>query len=666
MITLMTPLLRSSLLLSALWVASPQVSAQLIQQELFETANASQVLARPDGGVLVLSDAGFVNGAPTGNVSGVIGLAADGSAQAVWSQSLSSVLALARDPVDATVLVGGTFETVNAAGGTQARARIARFSADGTLLPWSIVPDAGETPLTRVERIVALANGDLVFIDQPAFEPARVCRAPGGEAVYRCVHEITGGIRVLQALPDGGVLLGGSLLQLGTTAMPPLFRLQADTLALDASFSYAGTSDVTAAAVDGSGLWVASGTQLQRLNPNGSSSGAPAVLANGSINALQVDGTGGVFAGGSFSIIADAERARLARLSASGAADPLWVGPAITGSVRDMALLDDRLVAVGVLNSREARAAALISLSPLDGSPTTQAAAIRLGNAVRPSALLATATADGGAVFAGAFSHNADEILLPGVLKVDAAGAPVPGWAPTLPGVVSGLLGGPDGFVYVVLRTGASALTWQYSLRRVAIADAALDSGWQFSLGSSNPRALMIDSGHLWVGYVDGAIGNRSRLLRVSLGEQAVLDPSWTSQAEVNGIARALIALADGSVLMLPVPVGSGVIFDPPPPPPPPAPRLARFVRDSAGVQALPFGPTFVSGALVSDVALMSDGRLLLMELNGSGTSGLRRLSADGDPRCRLRSRPRCPAAGRRHRAGRSEGSRLSGRGSTA
>jgi hypothetical protein len=352
------------------------------------------------------------------------------------------------------------------------------------------------------------------------------------------------------------------------------------------------------------------------------------VLANGSINALQVDGTGGVFAGGSFSIIADAERARLARLSASGAADPLWVGPDITGSVRDMALLNDRLVAVGVLNSREARAAALISLSPVDGSPTTQAA-IRLGNAVRASALFATATADGGAVFAGAFSHNADEILLPGVLKVDAAGAPVPGWAPVLPGVVSGLLGGPDGFVYVVLRTGAGPLTWQYSLRRLAIADAALDSGWQFSLGSSNPTALMINAGNLWIGYVDGSMGNRSRLLRVSLGEQAVLDPSWTSQEEVNGIARALIALADGSVLMLPAPVGSGVIFNPPPPIPP-APRLARFVRDSAGVQALPFGPTFDSGAVVSDAALMSDGRLLLMELNGSGTSGLRRLAADG------------------------------------
>jgi hypothetical protein len=628
MITLMTPLLRSSLLLSALWVASPQVSAQLIQQELFETANALQVLAQPDGGVLVLSDAGFVNGAPTGNVSGVLGLAVDGSVQPVWSQSLSSVLAMARDPMDATVLVGGTFETVNAAGGTQARARIARFSADGTLLPWSIAPDAGETPLTRVERIVALANGDLVFIDQPAFEPARVCRAPGGEAVFRCVHEIIGGIRVLQALPDGGVLLGGTLLQLGDTAVPPLVRLQAQTLALDGSFSYSGSGEVTAAAVDGGGLWVASGTQLQRLNSNGSSSGTPAVQANGSINTLQADGTGGVFAGGSFSLIADAERARLARLSASGAADPLWVGPDITGSVRDMALLNDRLVAVGVLNSREARAAALISLSPVDGSPTTQAA-IRLGNAVRASALFATATADGGAVFAGAFSHNADEILLPGVLKVDAAGAPVPGWAPVLPGVVSGLLGGPDGFVYVVLRTGAGPLTWQYSLRRLAIADAALDSGWQFSLGSSNPTALMINAGHLWIGYVDGSMGNRSRLLRVSLGEQAMLDPEWASQAEVNGIARALIALADGSVLMLPVPAGSGVIFNPPPPIPP-APRLARFVRDSAGVQALPFGPTFDSGAVVSDVALMSDGRLLLMELNGSGTSGLRRLAADG------------------------------------
>lgn len=628
MITSMTPLLRPSLLLSALVLASPQAGAQLIQPELFDTANATQVIARSDGGLLVLSPAAFVNGAPLSNASGVIGLAADGSVQPVWSQSLSAALALARDPVDGSLLVGGTFQTINTTGGVEGRSRIARFAADGTLLPWSIAPEAGESALTRVERILALADGDLVFIDQPMSALPRLCHADAGAAVYRCVHDITGGIRVLQALPDGGVLLGGSLLQLGDTAVPPLVRLQADTLALDASFSYSGTSEVTAATVDGSGFWVASGTQLQRLNLDGSSGGAPAVQANGSINALRVDGAGGVFAGGSFSTLAGLARARLARVSAAGAVDPLWEAPAITGSVRDIALQAERLIAVGPLSSQQAQAAGLITLDRLDGRLAAQAPATRFGVAPNSGTLLATATSDGGAVFAAAFSHTADEVV-PGLLKVDAAGAPVPGWAPTLPGVVSGLLGGPDGFVYLVLRSGASPLSWQYSLRRVAISDATVDPDWQLALGTSNPTALMIDAGYLWIGYVDGAMGNRSRLGRVSLGEQATVDPNWTTEAEVSGIARKLIALPDGSVLMLPAPAFSGVIFDPPPPVPP-APRLARFVRGSLGVQAQTFGPSFAAGARVADVALMADGRLLLMELNGSGTSGLRRLAADG------------------------------------
>jgi len=629
MTTAMTPLLKSSLLFSALVLSSPQARAQLIQAALFETANVSQVIVRSDGGVLVLSPAAFLNGASLNNASGVIGFAADGNVQPVWSQSLPSVLAVARDPLDGSVLAGGMFSTVSTAGGTEMRARIARFTADGTLLPWSIAPDSGESPLTQVNRVLALASGDVVFVDQPSASAPRLCHADAGAAVYRCVHEITGGISVLQALPDGGVLFGGSLLQLGDTKVPSLVRLQADTLALDSSFSYSGSSEVTAAAVDGNGLWVASGTQLQRLNLNGGSSGVPPVLANGSITALQPDGTAGVFAGGSFSALAGLARARLARVSAAGAVDPVWEAPAINGSVRDIAVQGERLIAVGPLSSQQAQAVGLITLDRLDGRPAAQAAPVRLG--VVPSstpALLATPTADGGAVFAGAFSHTAGRVL-PGLLKVDAAGEPVSGWVPTLPGAVSALLAGPDGYLYVVVRSGATPFTWQHSLRRLSIGDATVDPDWQLALGTSNPTTLMIDAGHLWAGYVEGPSGNRSRLLRVSLGEQAVIDPDWSTQVEVNGAAMKLIALPDGSVLMLVAPVGSGVVFNPPPPSIP-APRFTRFVRDGSFLQALPFGPLFASGTLVSDVALMGDGRLLLVELNSNAPSGLRRLAADG------------------------------------
>ena len=613
----------------SLSLAAPLAKAQRIEPELFQTADSFQVLALPDGGTLVRTDAGFVNGLSVANSSGVLGFAADGTQLPGWGTVAQTIRTLAHDPADGSVLIGGDFSTVSGPGGAQPRARIARLSASGELLPWALAPDADQQALENVLRIAVLGNGDVVFVDAPSGGLQRVCRAEAGAAVYRCPLQFAGTVNVLQALPGGAVLLGGSLQFEEQGPLSALVRLLPDTLQRDPAFNYVGGSQARAATLVDNRLWVSAGTQLQRLGADGSVESELSVDADANILALLPDSSGGFWAAGQFSVIGGAERARVARLSAAGMVDPLWQGPDVQGSVQGLAAQAGRLLLAGRLHSLPAQAVGLLALERLDGGLASGGVPVRLGSRPPSAALLSAATADGGAVFAGSFSHSADEVL-PGVLKVDASGALQPGWTTQLPGRITRLIAGPDGFVYTSLESGPTVLTLQYSLRRIRLADAALDAGWHLPLGIRFPTALMIDGGHLWAGYVQRFNGTQSSLLRVSLGAEAVLDPAWDSEVSVNGIASRLIALPDGSVLMLPQPPPPSVIFNPPPPIPP-GPRLARFSREAGmGVQSQPFGPEFASGARVGDVVRLADGRLLLTQLSGAVTSGVRRLLADG------------------------------------
>lgn len=610
-------------------LAAPAAKAQLIEAELFQTADAFQVLALPDGELLVRTNAGFVNGQSVSNSSGVLGFAADGSVLPAWGTVAQSIRTLARDPSDGSILIGGDFSTVSSSDGAQPRARIARLSASGGLLPWSLAPDADEQALENVSRIAVLGNGDVVFVDAPAGGLQRLCRAESGAAVFRCPLQFAGTVNVLQALPGGAVLVGGSLQFEQQGPFSALTRLLADTLQRDPAFNYAGGSQVRAAALVDGRLWVSAGTQLQRLDADGGVEPEFSVSADANILALLPDPTGGLWAAGQFNVIGGIERARVARVSAAGQVDPLWQGPDVRGSVQGLAAQADRVRLVGRLHSLPAQAVGLLALDRVAGGLITASQPARLGNLLQPAALLSTPTPDGGAVFAGSFSHSAGEVL-PGLLKVDSSGALQPGWTAQLPGRVTRLIAGPDGFVYASVESGLTVSTLQYSLRRIGLANATLDNGWQLPLGIRFPTAFMIDAGHLWAGYVQRFNGTESSLLRVSLAAEATLDPAWENGTSVNGIASRLIALPDGSVLMLPQPPPPSVIFNPPPPIPP-GPRLARFRLEAGfGAQGQPFGPQFPSGARVGDVARLADGRLLVMQLSDALSSGPRRLLADG------------------------------------
>lgn len=617
-----------TLVLAAVPVCFAQ--AQVIDPTLLQTAQVSSVLVPPEGGLLVVTDASFVDGEDVGSNISVRRFSDNGEIDLSWRLP-QYTRAVARDPQDGSIIVAGMFSTVNGPNGAVPRQRIARLSASGQLQPWSLQPDEGQLPLSNVERLLFMGNGDLMFIDGAGGTQSRLCVVAASESVYRCVHEITGEVRVLKAMADGSVLMGGSMVRLGDAPVPSLLRLLPGSLARDEAFSYSDTSAITAVEIQNGTVWVGAGARLRRLMSDGSIDPSLSIDANGTLWSLRADGIDGLFVGGSFSTIGGVDASRLARLrtTATPVIDTLWRSPAIVGDVRDIAVLPDRVLAAGGLHSIAAQAAGLISLGRANGAAVEANRPPRLGKSANSPSLVSAPLPDGGALFAGDFTQSRDEVL-PGLLKVDSSGAPVAEWAPELPGHVMAMVSGRDGFVYVGLVRHVSAFVQEYTLRRLSLVDGSLDHGWQLPLNDGVPSALTIDSGTLWYGVKPGGSNSFiSYVRRVGLGTTAVPDFRWNISSGFTGTIGRIIPLPDGSALVPRGPVSSsGVIFFPPPPSPP-GPRMYRFSPGEFGIEVLPFGPDFTG--FFSDIARQADGRILALELSGSTGAILRRLSASGE-----------------------------------
>lgn len=605
--------------------------AQTINPTLLITPQVSSVVVLPGDGMLVFTDATHVNGEAAGG--GLRKLLDNGELEHAFN-SPQDVYAAARDPVDGSFVLGGSFSQVSGSNGPQPRAGLARYSAGGQLLEWALQPHPGEEPLIGVSRLAFTSSGDLLFVGQVSPERRRLCVNAAGASVFRCSHDIAGSVTVFEAQSDGSVLLGGDILQLNGVPIPRLVRLLPGTLDLDTSFNYPdASSDLNAVAVQNGTVWVGAGSRLYRLMGDGSIDPSIDIQANASIRSVRTDGSDGLFVGGSFSTIGGVERPRLARLQTSGMAvvDPLWQPPAINGSVRDIAVLSDRVLAAGPLDSMPAQAAGLIALNRTNGETVVSSRPARLGLSAPNASLVSAPTADGGAVISGRFTQTRLGIV-PGLLKVDSSGEEVAGWAPELSERVVALVGGPDGFVYAGFARDITPSLRDYSLRRLSIADGSLDENWRYPMpwGDHIPSALTIDSGYLWFGYrPDSASGNSSGIGRVSLGATAVPDAAWSYNLSFTGVAAKIIPLADGSALVLRgVLPPSGAIFFPPLPIPP-GPRMYRFVPGEFGVSMQPFGPD-LSGVL-TDIVRQRDGRVLGLEIDYSGVSTLRRFSANGE-----------------------------------
>jgi uncharacterized delta-60 repeat protein len=158
----------------------------------------------------------------------------------------------------------------------------------------------------------------------------------------------SGGPAALLLQPDGKVIVGGTAIGFGGAAHGTLERLNADG-SLDAAFNPSGLGAVNALALQSDGKILVGGAApgaLVRLNADGSTDSSFAPAPNGTVNALAVQADGRIIVGGAFTSIGGSSVSYLARLTSAGAADPTF-NPALNAAVTAISLQSSGKVLFG-------------------------------------------------------------------------------------------------------------------------------------------------------------------------------------------------------------------------------------------------------------------------------------------------------------------------------
>ncbi|HLH53442.1 MAG TPA: delta-60 repeat domain-containing protein [Verrucomicrobiae bacterium] len=279
--------------------------------------------------------------------NGIARLNPDGSVDAGFdpgkgiSGGFGSVNAIAVQPADGKVLIGGSFTSVN---GTN-RTGVARLNADGSL-DLSFNPGTGADG--TVKTIVVQPDGSILlggsFSTVHGKSRGRVARLDtSGNLDTNFVSGMGADAEVdcLALQRDGSVIIGGRFTHFNGASQPRIARLNGTNGAVDVSYNVGvGASDVVNALLlqpDGKVLAGGGFTNINsanlfaiaRLQTNGvvDPSFATSVdyLAYTSVFALAQQSNGKVFIGGSFTSIGGVGQPSFARLNADGTLDKGFV-----------------------------------------------------------------------------------------------------------------------------------------------------------------------------------------------------------------------------------------------------------------------------------------------------------------------------------------------------
>gem|GEM_PF-2543192 len=177
-------------------------------------------------------------------------------------------------------------------------------------------------------------------------------------------------VNALYTLPDGRIYVSGGFTTFnGSTTNRYIVRLNANG-ALDQSFAYSTNFSASVLAVDGQGrLLAASGTQLRRILPNGTtdtSFPAAGITFNFAINTLTVQPDGKILIGGVFTTPAN----YLVRLNDDGTRDDTFT-PAVAAVVDSLLLLPNGSFLVGSYNGGTIQLRRFFADGSLDNSWTS-------------------------------------------------------------------------------------------------------------------------------------------------------------------------------------------------------------------------------------------------------------------------------------------------------
>lgn len=458
---------------------------------------------------------------------------------------------------DGSVIVGGTFTAL----GGVAVTNIAKIRSDGTVDPsWAPVLPGFANQITPPPWSS--------FFGDPV---VAALATDGEDAVYA-----GGTISGVTGLPSGLLVV----------------KISASTGVVDTTFRARFTSNVYALSVDSNGIYVggafsqagaSSATMLPRSRlaklsrSTGSVDASWNPGANGAINALALDGLGGLIVGGSFSTLGGVPRANLGRVFVDGiggadtawianadrqvrallvVADALYVGGdyfniggasriflsklALNGGV-DIGWANSSIGGIGVTALATDGASLYVARDGIAGStmridqyPTGGSGAPSPNWSIQVDAPPRTLSASGSMITIGGEFDRAAAQLRAGVARVDAAALLQPELSAELPGVVYAFAQQSDGGVLVGGWFRRAGTQVRRSLLKLT-STGELDPSWQMGVDG----VVCALSAGLTGTYVAGEFveGSRAKLARISPGGQ------WDSGWNVGVVGTRLLAL---------------------------------------------------------------------------------------------------------------------------
>jgi uncharacterized delta-60 repeat protein len=462
---------------------------------------------------------------------------------------------------DGKILVAGNFTYANLV----ARSAVARFNPDGTLDTSFDSGDLIGGTVGYIATVVKLqADGKILvggqFTSIGGFARRNIARLNADGSVDTSFNfvDVSGAINDLEILPDGRILLAGSMtIQInGTAVQRRLVRLNADG-ALDLTFANPGSGDALLdIAVLPDGKILGGGNSfLHRFSAGGAFEFAYPV--NGGVNTINILPNGQALIGGTFTFYNGFTQGRIARINADGTLDTSFNtnGVGFNGSVSDVSIAPDgRLIVVGSFtgynNVNRSKVVRLSADGSLDAGFTY--------SPEEPNAVPVEAEAfsDGGAYILYNFTF-ANTITRRAFARLLTNGAVSDNFHPRLGtfGAVYKLLYLPDGKILVGGEFDAANGVLRRGLFRLN-ADGSFDQTFNISFTTNgfiaiiNDIAPQPDGKFIIAGVNFNGVNNHPTQVLARINADGSTDTTFTSPLFDNSIVKSAAVEPDGKILI--------------------------------------------------------------------------------------------------------------------
>lgn len=503
-------------------------------------------------------------------------LNADGTLDTTFATAIGTgalggggVLAIAVQPIDGKILLGGSFEFFN---GTP-RLRMARINQDGSLDTGfdSVSGNNGGIEAFAVQPdgriIVTGANG--AFTDGKNSRPsiARLYAEDGSLDLTFDPGTGTGStnLPVLLYEPDGSVVVGGNFFAFNDTPCLALTRLNSDG-SLNPNFKpiIGNQATVNVLAVQADDKVLVGGDfhgagnlmspKIARYNADGSvdtsfDAFSPGYI-DGEVKAIALQTDGKILIGGSFTYFGGVNKAGIARLNADGSRDPTFNGET-TGTVNSIVVQADGKIVIGGLFFAVNGTLGHFGIARLnaDGSTDTTFAATGCGASCAVEKI--TQQADGKFLVGGTFSQFNGISGIENMVRLNADGTLDNGFNVDCDSTVEDIAIQTDGKILVA--GWFAAVNGANSSRIVRLnTNGAIDGSFSVGAGldwtgislAIQPNGKIIVAGYF--GSYQGTV--RRSIIRVNAN--GMLDTTFAEQEDPQITLNAVALDSHGKVIV--------------------------------------------------------------------------------------------------------------------